>query len=558
MVIFTVLLLGYAFGKLKYKMLTLGTVTSVLLVGVVVGMLFPDVKIGEPLKSVFFLLFLFSIGYSVGPQFFSGFKKEGLPQMLFAVLICLFCFGASWIFARIAGYNAGEAVGFLAGSQTSSAMIGIGQETISGITTLSEDVRNSMNNSIPVVYAVTYLFGTAGSAWILAFLGPAMMGGLKKCREACRKEEEDMGVSVADQPGFSNSMRAVVFRCYKAESDWFNGGKRTVGELEKYVRSHDRRMIVERIEHNGKIIDNPAQSQTIVPGDKLVVSGRREFVIGEEGWIGTELNEPQLLNFPIRVTPTMLTSKKLDGITVGELFNQPWMSGVCIREIRRHQELTLPVRMNVKIHRGDMITLVGMPYDVDEASKQIGRAAQQSTATDIIFLALGILLGGILGVLTIHAGRIPISLTTSGGALIMGLIFGWWHSRRPNIGLIPSSASWVFRDLGLNVFIACVGLSCGPTFIQDFESAGWMLFVWGALATSLPLILGVLAGRYIFKFTPGATLGCVAGSRTTTAALGAIEESLQSSSPAVGYAVTYAVGNTTLLLLGLVMVLIFL
>ena len=107
------------------------------------------------------------------------------------------------------------------------------------------------------------------------------------------------------------------------------------------------------------------------------------------------------------------------------------------------------------------------------------------------------------------------------------------------------------------MFIACVGLECGPHFIQGFQQVGWVLFIWGAVATSLPLIIGILMARYLFKFRSGTALGCVAGARTTTAALGAVEESLHSEVPAMGYAITYAVGNTLLILFGVVMVILF-
>jgi len=107
------------------------------------------------------------------------------------------------------------------------------------------------------------------------------------------------------------------------------------------------------------------------------------------------------------------------------------------------------------------------------------------------------------------------------------------------------------------MFIACVGLECGPHFVSGFQDVGWMLFVWGAIATTVPLLIGILLARYVFKFRPGTALGCVAGARTTTAALGAVEESLRSNVPAMGYAITYAIGNTLLILFGVVMVMFF-
>lgn len=556
MALFLTLCLGFLIGKLKYKMLTLGTVTSVLLVGVVFGILFPEVQILPPLKNTFFLLFLFAIGYSVGPQFFRSFKKTGLPQVLFACVMCAVCLGVSWLVAKIAGYNAGEAVGLYAGAQTISAAIGVGQETINGLD-ISQAMKTAQDNVIPVMYAVCYVFGTAGSAWIIAFLGPAMMGGLKKCRQDCVQMEAEMGESLINQPGYASSRREVTFRTYKVSNPWFTSSGRKVAELEDYVDKQGRRLFVDRIRHNGNIIDTPAPGQLIYPDDEVVLSGRREFIIGEESWIGDEVVDPQLLEFAIKITPVMVRNKEVDGKTVKDLLSQPFMHGVIIREIKRAQNVNVAVRENTVVERGDYLTLVGLPYDVSTAAKSIGLAENQTNATDIIFLSLGILIGGIIGVLSFKAGNVPVSLTTSGGALIMGLIFGWWHSRRPNYGQIPQSAVWIFRELGLNMFIACVGLQCGPHFVQGFEQVGWMIFVWGAVATTVPLVIGILLARYAFKFRPGTALGCVAGSRTTTAALGAVEESLHSSVPGLGYAITYAIGNTLLILFAVVMVILF-
>lgn len=555
MAIFLVLALGYLIGKLKYKMLSLGTVTSVLLVGVGVGILMPGVKISEPMKTVFFLLFLFAIGYSVGPQFFRSFKKTGLPQVGFAALMCVICLGVTYLCARIAGYDAGESVGLFAGAQTSSAVIGVGQETISGLP-IDAAQKESMSNVIPVIYAVTYVFGTAGSAWIIAFVGPMFYGGLKKCRQACKDEEAKMGESIADQPGYASSLRQVAFRCYTVQNDWFTAAGRKVSELEAYVADQGRRLFVDRIRHDGTVIDTPKADQLIYPGDHIVLSGRRQYIIGEEQWIGPETVDPQLLNFAIREQPVLVSKKDIRGLTVKQLFERDFMHGVSIRSIKRNQSMTLPVKTNVTLEAGDMVTLVGMPYDVATAAAAIGHEQKQTTATDIIFVSLGILIGGILGVLSFKAGNVPISLTISGGALVMGLIFGWWHSRRPDYGQMPEAANFIFRDLGLNMFIACVGINCGPDFITGFKSVGVMIFVWGAIATAVPLIIGTIAARYLFKFTPGTGLGCVAGARTTTAALGALEESLQSSVPAMGYAITYAVGNTLLILFGVIMVLL--
>ncbi len=548
--VFLTIGLGFWIGKFKIGQFSLGTVTSVLLVGVLVGQL--NIQVGGPLKSVFFLLFLFAIGYKVGPQFFRGLKKDGLPQMGFAALMCISCLLVTWILALIMGYNPGEAAGLLAGAQTISAVIGVAGDTINGLS-ISEAQKADYINIIPVAYAVTYIFGTAGSAWVLASIGPKMLGGLKKVKAACKELEVKMGNTEADQPGFMHASRPVVFRAYKVENNWFGTGK-TVDQLESYFQQQDKRLFVERMRHDGTIIQDIIPEQLIVPGDEVVLSGRREFAIGEENWIGHEVLDNELLDFPAEILPVMITSKEFAGKPLCNIRAQKFMHGVSVRHIKR-SGIEIPIFAQTIIDAGDILELVGLKKEVEVAAKQLGYADRPTNATDMVFVGLGILVGGIFGALVIHLGGIPISLSTSGGALISGLFFGWWRSKRPTFGQIPEPALWILNNVGLNMFIAVVGIASGPSFVQGFQQVGWMLFVIGALATTLPLLIGLLLGRYVFKFHPALSLGCTAGARTTTAALGAVQDAVESETPALGYTVTYAVGNTLLIIWGVVIVL---
>lgn len=549
--IFLTLAAGFWIGKLKIKQFSLGVVTSVLLVGVLVGQL--DITIDEPVKSVFFLLFLFAIGYKVGPQFFRGLKKDGLPQVEFAALMCVGCLVITWLLALIMGYNAGEAAGLLAGSQTISAVIGVAEDTINGLN-IDAARKTDMINIIPVAYAVTYIFGTAGSAWVLSSLGPKMLGGLEKVKAACKELEAQMGTTEADEPGFEHARRPVVFRAYRIENEWFGNGK-TVDQLEGYFVSQDKRLFVERMKHNNKIINDIIPGQLLQIGDEVVLSGRREFAIGEEDWIGEEVVDPQLLEFPVEVLPVMLHKQPYVNQKLSFLRRQNFMHGVSIRRIKR-AGIDIPVFAQTQVDSGDTLELVGLKKEVETAAKELGYIDRPTNATDMVFVGLGILLGGIIGALAIHIGGVPISLSTSGGALIAGLVFGWWRSKRPTFGQIPDASLWVLNNVGLNMFIAVVGITAGPSFVQGLKEVGPLLFVVGALATSLPLLLGLVLARYVFKFHPAIALGCTAGARTTTAALGAIQEAVGSETPSLGYTVTYAVGNTLLIIWGVVIVLL--
>ncbi|WP_270534929.1 aspartate-alanine antiporter [Phocaeicola massiliensis] len=549
--IFLTIAAGFWIGKIKVGQFSLGIVTSVLLVGVLVGQL--NITIEEPVKSVFFLLFLFAIGYKVGPQFFRGLKKDGLPQVGFAVLMCVGCLIITWILALIMGYNAGEAAGLLAGAQTISAVIGVADDTINGLN-ISTEQKNNMINIIPVAYAVTYIYGTAGSAWVLSSLGPKMLGGLEKVKAACKELEAKMGTSEADEPGFEHARRPVVFRAYTIENNWFGNGK-TVEQLESYFISQGKRLFVERMRHNHTIINEILPGQLLQKGDEVVLSGRREFAIGEEDWIGEEVIDPQLLDFPVEVLPVMIHKKPYANQKLEFIRKQPFMHGVSVRRIKR-AGIDIPVFAQTMVDSGDTLELVGLKKEVETAAKQLGYIDRPTNATDMVFVGIGILIGGVIGALAIHIGGVPISLSTSGGALIAGLVFGWLRSKHPTFGQIPESSLWVLNNVGLNMFIAVVGISAGPSFIQGLKEVGPMLFIIGILATSLPLLLGLILARYVFHFHPALALGCTAGARTTTAALGAIQEAVGSETPSLGYTVTYAVGNTLLIIWGVVIVLL--
>lgn len=550
--VFLTLGVGFFIGQLKYKSFSLGTVTSVLLVGVLVGQL--DIPVPGPLKDVFFLLFLFSIGYSVGPQFFRALKGDGLKQVLFAVVVCVLCLLSTWGVAVCMGYNVGEAVGLLAGSQTISAAIGVGTDTINSLSASDADKQQWLS-MIPVCYAVSYVFGTIGSAYILANLGPWLLGGLKKVRSETAELEKKMNYGTANSdPNYINALRPVVFRAYKI-TDGFFSTPRTVAETEDYFRQKDKPIHVERLRSDGKIVDVDAdRDMKISLGDEIVLSGRREFIIGDESWIGPEVVDSELVNFMAEDLDITVASKAVDGMTVDDLRKQKFMYGVSIKGISRGG-VCVPVLAQVKIARGDVLSVVGLGREVNAAAKQLGYADRRTTKTDLVFVGLGIFIGGLIGSLAIHIGQIPLSLSVSGGALIAGLVLGWLRSKHPTFGRLPRSSVWLMDNLGLNMFIAVVGISSGPSFVTGVKEVGLVLFFMGVIATSLPLILGMIIGRRIFKFPAAINLGCCAGSRTTTASLGAVQDAIGSSIPAMGYTVTYAVGNVLLILWGVVIVL---
>jgi AspT/YidE/YbjL antiporter-like protein len=438
--IFLALALGYSLGSLRIGSFSVGSVTGTLLMGVLVGQV--HVAISSNVKAVCFLVFLFFVGYGVGPQFFRGLRRDGVPQMLFATVQCAISLATGYAVAKAFGYDVGQAAGLLAGSQTISALLGTATDAINKLP-LSSEEKQRLLDSMTVAYAVTYIFGTAGTAWILAALGPRLVGG--NVTAACREYETRMIALPAYDPELAAAHRRVAHLARELTSD----------------RASDRAL---------------------------------------------EELEPALLPSPV--------------------FAGAARSTAVLAMPRRHLKTS------------------------------VRTATAPVTVNAVIFLASGITLGGLVGALAIKIGEIPLSLTTSGGALVSGLVFGWLRSSYRFFEGVPDPAMATMNSVGLNVFIAVVGINAGPGFMAGLGQTGLSLVVAGVLVTAIPLVVGLLLARYVFRFHPGIALGCVAGARTTAPALGAVQDIIHSKVPALGYTVPYAVGNTLLTVCGIAIVML--
>ena len=549
--IFLTLALGFIIGQIKIKGFGLGTVTGVLLMGVVVGQL--NINISPTVKSTFFLIFLFAVGYSVGPQFIHGLKKDGLPQIIFAALICVACLLIGWITALIAGFDIGNSAGLYGGANTISAVIGVASDTIDQLN-IDESQKQILINKIPVAYAVTYIFGTAGTAWFLASVGPKLLG--KNVIQRTKEYEKTLGgVLNEDDATMEYAYNGTTFRAIKV-TNYFFDQERTVQELEDRLVKMGWPVYVERIRPTkGDIIQEPDPETKINKGDCLVLNGPIDSLIKDEDAIGVEVPDVELLDFKAETLEVLVSNHEVVGKSLGELKVCRIRHGVVIRKIHRGK-VSIPLYKNVLLQQGDIIELEGRKEDVDRVANYLGYAERPTNVTDLLFVGLGIFLGGIVGSLTLRTGNIPLSLSASGCVLIMGIIFGWLRSVRPKFGAIPEPAVWLMNNMGLNIFIAVVGINAGPDFISGLKDAGVSLFIAGIFVSIVPMFIGILLGRFVFKFQPAITLGACAGARTTTAALGALEEALQSRVPALSYTTTYAVGNTLLIIGGVVIVLL--
>ena len=546
--IFLTLGLGYYFGKFTFKGIGLGAVTATLLAGVLIGQI--GITIAQPLKATVFLMFLFAVGYGVGPQFVRGVAKDGLPQAVFSAVQCVFSLVACVVIAKVAGYDLGYGAGLYSGSQTISAAMGLSTDAINRLG-MEPDAAKGLLDSMPIAYAVTYMFGTVGSAIVIAVLGPKLLG--INLEAACKDYEEKQGGGTKEVGGAGSAWHRWAVRAYRVAA-----GGRAVGlrAIEAEALVPDARVFVLRIRRGGKIEE--ASADTVLrEGDVLAVAGTREVLVNVLGANATEVEDKELLAVPIEGVDVLVSNKEVDGKTLAELAKSQAARGVFLRKITRGATATdIPILPNTTLQRGDLVTIVGRTQDTSAVTKLLGVADRPTDVADVAFIGAWIVMGALIGSLVVKVGGAPITLSTAGGALIAGIIGGWLRSVRPSFGRIPTPTVWFMNSVGLNIFIAIVGISAGPGFVNGLKTQGIGLFLWGALATTVPLILGMFVAKYLFRFHDALTLGIISGSRTTTASLGLVCDQAKSQVPALGYTVTYAVGNTLLTIWGMVIIML--
>lgn len=545
LVIFLTLAIGYWAGGFKIGKFALGSVTGTLLAGVLIGQLGFDIS--PQVKTMFFTMFLFAVGYSVGPQFVQGVAKDGLPQAIFGVVVSVLCLVSVYAAAKIAGYDVGLAAGLLAGSQTISASIGL---ATTAINTSGVENPEALLNQIPVAYAISYMFGTVGTGLILSVIGPKLLN--TDLVQACKDYEAQMSKG-APAGGMNTAWQQLQMRAYRVKDNGIAVGK-TVAELEATVK--DSRMFVERLRRDGKIIDFDDKT-VIQAGDIGVISGKTEALVKLSN-MADEVADAELLDIPVESVDLVVTSKQANGKTLIELAGSDFARGVFLRKITRGATSTdVPILAQTKLNRGDIMKISGRKTHIQRVEKALGYADRASSATDMIWVGIFIVVFGLIGALTVKVGGVPITLSVSGGVLFGGLILGWARSVRPTFGRLPEPTQWFMNSVGLNVFIAIVGISAGPGFVDGLKANGVSLLMWGVFATSVPMLLAPLIGKYIFKFHDAINLGACGGGRTSTASVAMVGDVAKSNVPMLGYTVPYAVSNTLLTLWGLVIVLIY-
>lgn len=544
--VFLAIGLGYWIGKFKIRGVGFGPVTGSLLAGVLIGN-FWHVPVSDTAKSLLFLLFMYGIGFSAGPGFVRGIRDGGWRWVALGVIVPVAGLLTAFAMATLLKLELGYAAGMMSGGLTESPVIGTASEAIRALP-LSDAEKNRLIAQIPVADALTYIFGTFGVIFFCSHVGPLILGIDVKA-EAIKLESE-MGFE-RQNAGVVSAWHMFELRAY--ELDGANGvvGK-TVAEVEGLLAPE--RIFIERVRRAGKIVE-VSPELVLAGGDVVAALGHHRALVQVVGERAREVFDRELLDVPFATFDIVLTNPALAGRTLLEIRNDSHpLRGVFLKSIRRGAE-TIPVTPGTRMHRGDLLTVHGPETAVRGVSELLGDVLQMQGGTNYVALGLAIFVGAMVGVVvSIPVGGAHIALGTSVATLIVGLAMGWRNSTRPLFGALAPDAIEFMKAIGLAGFVAMIGLKAGPVFVSAVKEIGLTVFLGGVVVTLVPLLVGLLVGRYVLKLNPLLLLGALAGAQTMTAGLAALQERSESPVAVIGYSSTVAFGHVLIAIGGTALV----
>lgn len=539
--LFLALAIGYWIGKFKFGKFQLGGVAGSLLAAVLISQF--GVHIDNGVKAVLFALFIYAVGFESGPQFLRSLGRQSIREIVMAVVLAISGLATVIVFAKLFGLDKGIAAGIAAGGLTQSAIIGTASSAIEKLG-LSADEAQKLQANVAIGYAVTYIFGSFGAIIVCVNVLPWFMGrGIRD--DAVKAEAEMLKGAHVYGVGEAPAVPELVGRVYQIQA----ASGQTVSAIE--ASASGGTITVERIKRGGKIIGvNP--DLKLLSGDLVLVVGRRLGVMGLEDRLGPELPGADGMELVVTTRDVAITGKEFVGHTVGQILAESsnLRHGIYVLAVTRGGA-KIDLANDTLIDAGDVVTVYGVQEDLQRLVSHVGPAIIPSDKTDFVFHGVGLVVGLLIGLLVLRIGSIPLTLGAGGGALLSGLAFGWYRGRHMTMGNMPTAASTLLRDLGLAGFVAVVGLQSGQQAIQTILHSGVSIFLIGVVVTVVPLLITMLVGRYVLRYDNVAVFaGALAGSRSANPAFGEVLDKAGNAIPTTPFAITYALANVFLTLLG--------
>ena len=524
LLVFILLALGFWVGKFRLGSIVLGTPAAILVVGTVFGYFGFELP---PLLGAFsFLIFLFAVAYEAGPGFFA----VALPQLgkfiTLTLVVVVITFGLTLGSSIVFGFNLGVGTGLFTGAGANPPGLGAAIDIVEsdripmpeGLSV--EEVVQLINISYVITYLTSYLIGMQ-----LIRQSPRLFN----FDLAMTAKQAESAMNLSDDSN-EEGLWTQTFRAYRIETDEAVG--KSVEDFQKQTNCK-----IDQIKRGETIID--FEPDTILEkGDLISVGGHRLAQAPLINIIGSEIIDGDLLGEEVLTRDIIVTNPEIFGKPLGELERHGY--GCHLAKYTR-SGISLKVYPELILMQGDVLKITGTKTHLDQIIDRLGYAERDINATDLLTFSLGVAGGFMLGLINIQIGNIGIGLGTASGVLIVGLAIGYMRSIKHRFGQVPPAAIWVFKQLGLLIFLADVGVKGGPSVVTALTSFGPLLILLSIVIGTLPLAIGYFVGDRFLKINRALLVGAIAGCGSNTPAMLMLVEDAQSSIPAVGYAGTYAI-----------------
>ena len=536
-------------GRLSIKGYGLGMVAAAVVVGVALATWASTYGVKLQLdnfaKSLMYYLFMYGVGLRVGPSFFNSLKKDGVTFTILAVVCSVLGLGLVVVMSRLFGLPPGAAGGVIAGSQTMSAAIGTAEMAISqgAYRVPADSSPEAVTAMIALGYGITYIWGTVGIILVCKYL-PRWWG--VDAREAAKEYERDFGVANVDDAGLTG-YRPAGLRAYRLDNAQSAG--KTIAQ---FRRENPEFRILNVVRGETALGADP--QLVLEKGDVVALGGRLEALTQKMGLIGPEVADARALNIPLDQAEILVTSKAVVDKQVRELqatFGTADFAGQLQVTRLERGGVPIPVGLDTRLQRLDVIFLVGLKSAVDKAAAIFGKVARPSTATDLLTLSVGMILGLLIGAINVPVAGFTVGLGNAGGLLLSGILVSSIVSRLRFFGSTPNAARNVLEDLGLVTFVGIVGINAGASLLAQLTGAvAVKIFAVGFIASTIPPFVTWALGYHVFKINPAVLMGGVAGARSHSGPAREAAKEIGSSVPWVGFPVGYAVSGVLLTVFG--------
>lgn len=492
-------------------------------------------------RLLFYYLFMYGVGLRVGPSFVNSLGGDGIKFTFLAVVSSVIGLGLVVVGAKLFELPVGAAGGMLAGSQTMSAAIGSAEQAVlAGALTLPEGTSpERVSAMIALSYGITYIWGTVGIILIVKYL-PKIWG--VDAHQAAQQYEKENGVASGDAPALSG-WTAGGLRAYRLENAAWQG--RTMREM---LRENPEYRFVNLVRDGAALGANP--DEVLRLGDIIALGGRREAMTEKMGLIGSEVSDRAALDLPLDRAEILVTNGDMLKKTREEWRALPGADQIQVVGLER-AGVPIPIGSTTTLQRMDVVTVVGLKSSVSRIGEAFGRVVRPSTATDLLTLSAGMILGFLIGQIEFPAFGAKVGLGNAGGLLVSGVIVSSLASRLRFFGNTPAAARNVLEDLGLVVFVAIVGINAGNSLLAQLTGAlALKIFLVGFVACTIPPIIVWAIGFHVFKMNPAVLMGGVAGARSHSGPCREAAVEIQSNVPWIGFPVGYAVSGVLLTIFG--------